>query len=62
MHKEERLLRPGEVRDLLNISDDALRSLIKSGKLEAIKISPRITRIYHHSVLALIEEGKAACN
>lgn len=51
------LMTPEEVRSLLNISDDALRKLIRDGKLRATVLGPRLTRIYRNSVEELITKG-----
>lgn len=36
---------PREVAEILAISDDAVLDLVKRGKIPALRISPRITRI-----------------
>lgn len=36
---------PGEVAEILAISDDAVLDLINRGALPALRVSPRITRI-----------------
>ena len=55
--EERKLLKPGEVCRRLSISNETMHALIAEGKLEALKLGPKSTRVYADSLEKLIENG-----
>ncbi len=53
------LLKPSEVQKRLSISSEKMHSLIAEGKLKAIKLGPKSTRVYADSVAALLSANDA---
>ena len=51
------LLKTSEVKDILNISRDAVLQLCKAGFLEHTVLGPKTIRIYKSSVNAFIKKG-----
>jgi excisionase family DNA binding protein len=46
--------RPAEVAEILGVSDTHVHALIERGAVDAVRISPRVTRISYGSLMALI--------
>jgi len=45
---------PAEVAEILLVSDTHIHTLIERGAIDAVRISPRVTRIAYGSLMALI--------
>ncbi len=45
---------PAEVAAILGVSDTHVHTLIERGVIDAVRISPRVTRISYGSLMALI--------
>ncbi len=45
---------PAEVADILDVSDSHVTNMIKSGSLEAVRLSPRVLRISYGTLMRLI--------
>jgi len=59
MAENKKMLRPSEVCEQLNITNETMHTMIADGRLVATKLGPRTTRIYADSVDELIERGHA---
>lgn len=53
------LLKPSEVQKRLAIGSDKMHRLIAEGKLKAIKLGPKSTRVYADSVAELLSSDDA---
>lgn len=51
------LLKPGEVCRRLAIGNDTLHRLIREGRLEAVQLGPKSTRVYADTVEELLNGG-----
>ena len=45
---------PAEVAGILGVSDTHVHTLIERGTLDAVRISPRVTRISYGSLMAIV--------
>lgn len=45
---------PAEVADILGVSDTHVHTLIGRGQLQAVRVSPRVTRIPYGSLASII--------
>jgi len=52
-----KLLKPAEVCEQLSINNDTMHRLIESGKLRAVKLGPKSTRVYEDSLQELLKNG-----
>jgi len=57
MESTPELLKPAEVCERLSINNDTMHRLIESGKLRAVKLGPKSTRVYADSLQELLKNG-----